>query len=150
MTLKSLYRRRSFTILLSFLITFGISRLIVFLIESNVHFGPFTYLIVSGVHIHHFTYGIIIWMFTGFISLFVIDKRSRSILFILYGIGLGLIFDESAIWLNLDPYYHQSLSIAAVVIITSLLLISSLVEHHYNVIYNKLTNNTEELKKLKK
>lgn len=110
-------------IVLSFLITFVISRLVVYLVLG--HLVPDLFLTVKGVHIHHFTYGVVILVIVG---LYLILARPqpeslnfrRSILF--YGIGLGLTFDEFGMWVRLEDNYWVRQSYDAIVIVTLLLL----------------------------
>ena len=83
-----------FWILVGFLPTFVISRLL-------VHNYPDVFMQVYGVHVHHFTYGIFVLAIVGFISL-VWNNLSRTILAILYGVGLSLSFDEFGMWLRLS------------------------------------------------
>lgn len=64
-------------------------------IFPRVHWEP-----VPGMHIHHYVYGIFILTAAGYLAL--IFKRERSTLWIalLYGLGVGLTFDEFGMWLN--------------------------------------------------
>ena len=110
-------------ILSSFLITFAIARLFVYLVLG--HLMPDFFLTIKGVHIHHFTYGVFILVIVG---LYFILKRpeleSRSFKWatMLYGIGLGLTFDEFGMWIRLEDNYWIRQSYDAVIIITLLLL----------------------------
>lgn len=151
MNIKSidLTQKKSIAILISFLLTFALSRVTVFLIENNVHFPFLGYDIIDGYHIHHFTYGILIMVTVGFMALFFPDRRKRTWLFALYGIGMGLIFDEFGIWLKLDPSYHQEVSLIAVLVITIILLISAFIEHRYRQIF-KYRGIVDNLLKFKK
>jgi len=60
-----------------------------------VHWEP-----VPGLHIHHYVYGIFILTAAGYLAL--VFKGDRAILWIalLYGLGVGLTFDEFGMWLN--------------------------------------------------
>lgn len=105
-----------FIILLSFLTTFALSRLI-------TTFFPDLFLQVRGNHVHHFAYGIIILGLTGYFSL--TQPRStttRLRLSVIYGFGLGLAFDEFAMWIQLDDVYHDRSTYDAIVFITLLFL----------------------------
>jgi hypothetical protein len=131
MTIIDFSKRKSIAILLSFLTTFVASRLIVFLIDRNIASPFLGYNIIDGRHIHHYAYGIIILSIVGFIALFIPDRYEKTWIYLLYGFGLGLIYDEFGIWLNLDPTYNQIISYFAVVVTSLLLVISGLVEHRY-------------------
>lgn len=106
----------------SFLITFACSRLFVYLVLG--HLMPDFFLTIKGVHIHHFTYGLFILVFVG---LYFILKRpeygSNSFrnITIIYGIGLGLTFDEFGMWIRLQDNYWVRQSYDAVIIVTLLL-----------------------------
>ena len=106
-----------FLILISFLATFALSRLITSLPFPNL------YLKVRGTHIHHLAYGIFILGVSGFLSL--VQERSpktRLQLSILFGIGLGLAFDEFAMWIQLEDVYKDRSTYDAIVVISLLLL----------------------------
>ena len=105
-----------FIILLSFLATFIASRLIVTLL-------PELFLKVRGTHVHHFAYGIILLIFIGYYLL--TQPRSPKIrlrLSVLYGIALGLAFDEFAMWIQLENDYYDRATYDAIVIIATFLL----------------------------
>lgn len=110
-------------IISSFLVTFIISRLFVYLVLG--HWLPDFFLTIRGVHIHHFAYGFIILMLVG---LFLILKRpepnSSSFKWAtwFYGIGLGLAVDEFGMWIRLEDYYWTRQSYDAVIIVVLLLL----------------------------
>lgn len=110
-----------FIILFSFLVTFGISRTLIYLIEAGRL--PELFLYVNGVHVHHLSYGIFILAWVGFYTLVFAqpgEKLYKTSL--LYGIGLGLTFDEFGMWLHLRDDYWIRRSYDAVVIIALLLL----------------------------
>jgi hypothetical protein len=104
-----------FWILAGFLPTFLISRLI-------VDTSPGLHLSVGGTHVHHLTYGIIILAITGFVSLAwpAVPRRSLAAI---YGIGLGLAFDEFGMWLHLTANYNIEASIDVMVGILAFLVI---------------------------
>lgn len=111
------------TIGFSFLITFILARLTVYFVLG--HWIPDFFLTVKGVHIHHFTYGVVILVVVG---LYLIIRRPgvESVYFrraiLLYGVGLGLTFDEFGMWVRLEDDYWVRQSYDAVVVILLLLL----------------------------
>jgi len=84
-----------FPIVTSFLLTFGIARLISYV-------APHIYFNWEGIHVHHFTYGFFILATAGYLSLVFSGPRAKYLIALLHGFGLGLAFDEFAMWLNLD------------------------------------------------
>src|SRR5438067_8687163 len=60
-----------------------------------VHWEP-----VPGVHIHHYVYGIFILTIAGYLALIFKGNRATVWIALLYGLGVGLTFDEFGMWLN--------------------------------------------------
>ncbi len=105
-----------FLILISFLVAFVGSRIITFTF-------PDLFFQIKGTHIHHFAYGIIFLSVFGFVALATnLSYQNRMRLSVLYGLALGLAFDEFAMWLELDDIYRDRRSIDAIVIITLIIL----------------------------
>jgi len=129
-------------IVFSFLTTFVIARIVVYLVLG--HWMPNFFLTVKGVHIHHFAYGVVILAIVG---LYLILKRplpdSRAFKWstLLYGIGLGLTFDEFGMWLHLKDDYWIRQSYDAVIIIALFL---------FNIAYYKSLWQILTLKQLKR
>lgn len=106
-----------FLILISFLLTFIVSRIVVSLPFPNF------YLKVKGIHIHHFSYGIIILSLLGYYLLTQPrSDKTRLKASVLYGFGLGLAFDEFAMWIQLEEVYKDRSTYDAILVITLLLL----------------------------
>src|ERR1039457_2370932 len=103
-------RRRLFVASVSFFLTFGGVRAVVFAILHNI--PPFHFIEHEGRHIHHLVFGIIILLGVGYGWLADIGtgEDNSSILLsrlmaILYGVGAALTLDEFALWLNLKDVY---------------------------------------------
>ena len=110
-----------FIILLSFLITFSTTRVYLYLADRDILELPqATY--INGVHIHHLSWGIFLLSLTGFLALYDLKPSNHKILAVIYGIGLGLTFDEFSMWLNLKDNYSSRISHDAIIIITLILL----------------------------
>lgn len=105
----------NFWILSSFLPTFIISRMMVYL-------APGLFINISGAHIHHLTYGIFLLAIAGFLSQNLENPKWRTKIAILYGTGLALSFDEFGMWLRLQDSYWVRQSYDAMLIILSLLI----------------------------
>ena len=109
-------------ILSSFLITFIIARLYVYLVLD--HLAPDLFLTIRGVHIHHFTYGFFILAITGFYMLIKrpeFGSRAFTGAALAYGVGLALSFDEFGMWVHLKDGYWVRQSYDAVIIVVVLL-----------------------------
>jgi len=107
-------------VLVAFLFTFIAARLLVFLIM--IRLLPDLFLRVSGTHVHHLNYGIFLLSGVGAYLLFRRpDGGSLAIPAVLYGVGLGLTFDEFGMWLHLGGSYWQRASFDAVVVIAAIL-----------------------------
>ena len=110
-------------ILYVFLLTFLASRITVFLIMD--HRLPDLYLHVGGNHVHHLNYGIFLLSFVGaWLLVFPPHGRRRTLCTIIYGVGLGLTFDEFGMWWHLGGPYWQRASFDAVVTIAGLLALA--------------------------
>ncbi len=106
-----------FIILISFLLTFIVSRLVVF------YGPPSAYLTIKGTHVHHLAYGICLLSLVGFLSLVTErTEKNRLRLSVLYGIALGLAFDEFAMWIQLENVYKDRSTYDAIMVITLMML----------------------------
>jgi hypothetical protein len=103
-------------ILVSFLLTFVIVRC--YVISANLGILDDPYLYIRGYHIHHLNYGIVIMALAGFWALLFQDEKDRLKIGTLYGVGLGLTFDEFGMWLRLEDDYWTRASYDAIIIIT--------------------------------
>ncbi len=110
----------SFIVLISFLITFVTARLVIYLIDHEIL--PDFYIFVGQTHVHHLNYGIFLLSIAGYLSLIFHARRITHILAAVYGVGLGLTFDEFALWFNLQNNYYARVSYEAIVIIACILI----------------------------
>jgi hypothetical protein len=106
--------------LLAFLLTFMVSRTLVFLIMARRI--PNMYLFLRSTHVHHLNYGILLLAAVAGYLLFAAPTgdRARRAAFA-YGIAMGLTFDEFGMWLHLGGSYWQRASIDATVVVAGLL-----------------------------
>ncbi len=105
----------NFWILASFLPTFIVARMLVYL-------DPGIFLRVGNTHIHHLTYGIFILAIAGYFAQLTQNPKLRIPLALLYGVGLALSFDEFGMWLRLEDDYWIRTSYDSVIIITAALI----------------------------
>ena len=126
-------RRRLFVASVSFFLTFGAVRAVVFAVLHNI--PPFHFIEHGGRHIHHLVFGILILLLVGYGWLADVGtgEDDSSILLsrlmaILYGVGAALTLDEFALWLNLKDVYWSPqgrTSIDAIVLFGALLAASA-------------------------
>jgi len=106
--------------LLAFLITFVASRVTVLLIMSGR--VPNMYFFLSGTHVHHLNYGI--FLLTGVGAYLVVRRpagREARAAALVYGVAIGLTFDEFGMWLHLGGSYWQRASVDAVLVVAAIL-----------------------------
>lgn len=106
--------------LFGFALTFLIARAMVFLIMS--HQVPNMYFFMHGTHVHHLNYGI--FLLSAVAGYSVLGRplgRSAEITALLYGVSLGLTFDEFGMWLHLGGSYWQRVSVDAVIAVAALM-----------------------------
>lgn len=106
--------------LVGFLLTFMCARTIVFLIMSRSI--PDLYLYIWGTHVHHLNYGIFLLSAIGGYLVFRHPAgRALRITALLYGIAMGLTFDEFGMWIHLGGSYWQRASWDAITVIAAVL-----------------------------
>lgn len=109
--------------LVAFLVTFAVVRLLVHLIRRGVGGN----IVVGSVHVHHLVPGIFLLLITGFVSVgFGRDMPGALwwLLPVMFGVGAALVLDEFALWLTLkDVYWSREgrRSVDAVIIAACLL-----------------------------
>ncbi len=104
--------------LVAFLLTFMSARMLVFLIMSRSI--PDLYLHVKGTHVHHLNYGIILLSAVGGYLVFRRPTgRTLRAVALLYGIAMGLTFDEFGMWIHLGGSYWQRASWDAITVVAA-------------------------------
>ena len=106
--------------LFGFLMTFLLSRTVVFLIMSGSI--PNLFLFLQGTHVHHLNYGIFLLASVGGYALFRHPRgRAADRAALIYGVALGLTFDEFGMWLHLGGSYWQRTSVDAVIVVAAVI-----------------------------
>lgn len=105
-------------VLVTFILTFIVTRVLVFLIMSRRM--PDFYLHLGGTHVHHLNYGIFLLAGVGAYLLFCRPiERNLEIAAIIYGSGMALTFDEFGMWLHLGGTYWQRASLDAITVLSA-------------------------------
>ena len=77
---------------------------------------------VAPTHVHHLNYGIFLLAAVGGYSIFVRpDGRTAEVVALLYGLAMGLTFDEFGMWLHLGGSYWQRASVDAVIVVAAVI-----------------------------
>jgi hypothetical protein len=139
-------KRVSFVVLVFFLLTFVFVRLYVISAGFGIIDDPYIY--IKGYHIHHLNYGIFIMAITGFLALVFQDEKDRLKIGALYGIGLGLTFDEFGMWLRLEDDYWTRASYDAIIIITLLFISFVYFPSLWHHLINRFKKRTQEALKI--
>jgi FtsH-binding integral membrane protein len=79
------------------------------------------YFFMHGTHVHHLNYGIFLLASVCGYSVFRRPAgRAAEITALLYGVAMGLTFDEFGMWLHLGGSYWQRASVDAVIVVSAL------------------------------
>lgn len=106
--------------LFGFLMTFILARVFVFLIMSKAI--PNLYFFMGSTHVHHLNYGIFLLSAVAGYSVFRRPAgRAAEITALLYGVAMGLTFDEFGMWLHLGGSYWQRASVDAAIVVAAFL-----------------------------
>jgi hypothetical protein len=116
-----------FWMLVGFIVSLGLARLTVFLI-LHFHLEHQLFALVKDpgdpnpMHVHHFNYGLVLVGVAGLAALFPFGRRALRVLALAFGFGCGLIFDEFALFWNLNPEYAQRASLVAAAVAAATLV----------------------------
>jgi hypothetical protein len=118
-------KERAFWLLVAFLITFTVVRVITHLIRDGK--GPFHNISAKGRHIHHLVPGILLLLASGYCSIALHLHHTLIADSVAFGVGAALTLDEFALWLNLKDVYWTKQGRASVDIVVIMATIASLV-----------------------
>lgn len=94
-----------FNLLVSFSVSFSAARAITFLLRRRQRVGPFRNMRIGSRHIHHFIPGILLAFGAGAAAILSDNEEIEPRLALVFGTGMGLTLDESALLLELDDVY---------------------------------------------
>ena len=104
--------------LFGFIVTFVLSRVFVFLIMAQLIHN--FYFFLGRTHVHHLNYGIFLLSAVCGYSVFRRPVgRAAEMVALLYGVAMGLTFDEFGMWLHLGGGYWQRASVDAVIVVAA-------------------------------
>lgn len=103
-----------FNLLSSFVVTWGVVRTSTWVIRRRGKFGPFRDLRVGRNHIHHFVPGILLAFLSGGAALVIRNEEIEPKLALLFGAGVALTLDESALLLQLEDVYWSEEGVLSV------------------------------------
>lgn len=106
--------------LVAFLATFLIARVLVLAIMLKL--VPNLYLHVGRTHVHHLNYGIVLLTLVGAGLLFLQPEGAvLHALALIYGVAVGLTYDEFGMWVHLGGPYWQRASFDAITVVAATL-----------------------------
>ena len=94
-----------FNLLTSFVATFAAARGVTYLLRARGSYGPFRNMRIGRRHIHHFVPGIALAFISGAVAICTEDPSIEPRLALVFGAGMGLTLDESALLLELEDVY---------------------------------------------
>jgi hypothetical protein len=78
----------------AFVLTVGVARVL------SYAWPRFHLQLSSGLHLHHYVFGIFMLTAAGYLALVFKGPRATFWIALLYGLGVGLTFDEFGFWFN--------------------------------------------------
>lgn len=94
-------KENSFFILLAYWVTFFVIRGIIYGVLR--HYGEYPAIYFRGIHVHHFFTGFMILLFA--LAYYFFREEAGRLWFLIFGVSLGLIFDEFTFWTELHFDY---------------------------------------------
>ena len=136
-----------FNLLVSFVGTFGVARLIATILRDRPRFGPFRNMRLGRRHIHHFVPGIVIAFASGAVAIVTRNEEIEPKLALAFGVGMGLTLDESALLLELEDVYWSregllsvQITLAAAALLAALALGARLMRRGERVVLEHSTD----------
>jgi hypothetical protein len=115
--------------LLTFLIVVFLARAISYLVIEQQALPHALFVTIEGYRLHHFVYGNFIILVIGFLKIVLGLKIPPRFAALVYGVGLGLVIDEFALWSGAIRYLgpgslqvFNAVNVSAVMVVTVILL----------------------------
>src|SRR5687767_1393142 len=141
---KEMPRRENalFNLLASFAASFSLARGITYLLRRRPRVGPFRSLRIGERHIHHFVPGILMAFGSGATAILTDNEQIEPRLALVFGAGMGLTLDESALLLELDDVYWTregvlsvQITLAAMALISASVLAARILRRGEEVVF---------------
>jgi hypothetical protein len=110
----SLRENALLNLLVSFNVSWALTRISTHLIRRRGSFGPFRNAMVGRTHVHHFVPGIVLVLIAGGTAILTRNEAIEPFLAVPFGAGAALTLDESALLLRLDDVYWTEEGILSV------------------------------------
>src|SRR4051812_3662241 len=101
--------------------------------------------IYQGVRIHHYVYGIFLLTVSGYLALLFKGPRATAWIACLYGLGVGLTFDEFGFWINLNGGRGVRWHTGGLALVGALFFISVAVPAIYSKLRRRIPDLTGQL-----
>src|SRR5436305_10782423 len=93
---RRVFKSPVFAVILAFALTVVIARTV------SLYWPRFHVDLYPGYRTHHYVYGIFLLAIAGYLALLFKSPRATPWIAIMYGLGLGLTFDEFGFWVTLN------------------------------------------------
>jgi len=114
----------AFLALLSFMVAFFAARVFTTI-------NPDVVVVSSGIHFHHFWYGLMMVVVAGWLAIASNRPEFDRVYAVIFGLGLGLIGDETGLLLTLGDY-HSELTFVVFVAAVSLAVMGIIAARYWS------------------
>ncbi len=137
---QGLYIALIFPIAFAALLTFVGARVV------SLTIPEFGLIVSEDFRIHHYAYGFFILAAAGYLALIFSGPRAKFLIALLFGFGLGLSFDEFAMWLKLQGDDPARWEYDGVVIVSSFFFLILTVQPGIRFLVNHIPFSGKSLK----
>jgi hypothetical protein len=93
---RSIFKSTVFAVIVAFVLTVAVARAV------SLYSPRFHVDLYPGYRTHHYVYGIFLLAISGYLALLFKSPRATPWISLLYGLGLGLTFDEFGFWVTVN------------------------------------------------